>query len=422
MNAIVPIAADSPFPVQNLPWGVFRRPGFEQPRVGIAVGDWALDLAVLGNYQALPTQHLPPNFFAHQTSLHDFMAAGPAAWAETRDAIARLVTGQLATLRDNVTLRELALVPRASITMELPVRIANYTDFYSSREHATHVGAMMRGPDNALHPNWLHLPVGYHGRASSVVVSGTAIRRPWGQVKLDSEAGPRFSPSRRLDFELELGCLIGVGNPLGVPIGVDRAHEHIFGFVLVNDWSARDHQKWEYQPLGPFLSKNFCTSISPWVVPLAALTPFRVEGPMQDPPPLPYLQSRGAWNFDIQLEVHLRTQLYPQPQRIAHGNARTLYWNICQQIAHHTVGGCNLQTGDLLASGTISGEEAGTQGCMLELTRGGSAPLTLAMGESRSFLEDGDEITLTGWCQGAGYRIGFGDVVGTIVASQAWNT
>jgi fumarylacetoacetase len=278
---------------------------------------------------------------------------------------------------------------------------------------------MLRGVDNALMPNWLHLPVAYHGRASSVVVSGTNIVRPLGQTKADDAAAPTFGPSRSLDFELELGMLIGQGNELGKPIAAADAPNHVFGMVLVNDWSARDIQKWEYQPLGPFLAKNFATSISPWVVTLDALEPFRIAGPKQDPEPLPYLRTTGNWAYDIHLEVWLQTAKMTEPQRISATNAKYLYWNICQQIAHHTINGCNLQTGDLLASGTISGLTPDSLGSMLELAWKGTRPIQLANGETRTFLQDGDRVTITGYCQGDGYRVGFGEVTGRIVPPLA---
>jgi fumarylacetoacetase len=295
------------------------------------------------------------------------------------------------------------------------VDIGDYTDFYSSREHATNVGTMLRGPENSLMPNWLHLPVAYHGRASSVVVSGTDLYRPMGQAKPPSADAPTFGPSRSLDFELEMGFFIGPGNDLGRPIPIEQAREHIFGMVLVNDWSARDIQAWEYQPLGPFLAKNFGTSISPWVVTLDALEPFRTAGPAQDPQPLPYLRSVGNWAYDIHLEVSLQGEKMAQQHRICTSNMRYMYWNICQQLAHHTVNGCNLRTGDLLASGTISGKAPDSYGSLLELSWKGTKPLAFPNGETRTFLQDGDRVTMTGWCQGDGYRVGFGKVTGKIL-------
>jgi fumarylacetoacetase len=319
------------------------------------------------------------------------------------------------TLRDDEQLRAQALWPLAEVELHLPAAIGDYTDFYSSKEHASNVGTMFRGPENALMPNWLYLPVAYHGRASSVVPSGTAIRRPQGQTKADDAPAPTFGPSRLLDFEVEMGFFIGPGNILGRPIPVSAAADHIFGLVLVNDWSARDIQRWEYQPLGPFLAKNFATTISPWVVTLEALEPFRCPGPAQEPRPLPYLQSVGHWAYDIQLEVALQSEAMSEAVIITRSNFRYLYWNMAQQLAHHTVNGCNLRPGDLLASGTISGPTPDSYGSMLELTWRGTKPIHLPTGETRTFLHDGDQLSLTGWCQGDGYRVGFGQVMGKIV-------
>ena len=302
--------------------------------------------------------------------------------------------------------------------MKLPARIGNYTDFYSSYHHAHNVGTMLRGPENALMPNWKWLPVAYHGRASSVVVSGTNVRRPSGQTKPPDAASPTFGPTKSLDYELEMAFLIGPGNSLGEPVPIDRAVDHIFGLVLMNDWSARDIQAWEYQPLGPFLAKNFCTSISPWVVTLQALEPFRKPLPLQDPEPLPYLRAKSNFTFDIQLEARLQTSLMDAPHIITRTNFQNLYWSIAQQLAHHTVNGCNLEPGDLLASGTISGATEDSRGCMLELTWRGANPLKLPNGETRKWVENGDTLTITGWCQGDNYRVGFGEVSGRIIGSD----
>jgi fumarylacetoacetase len=408
LHSFVPVAADSHFPIQNLPYGVFRRAG-ESPRVGVAIGDFILDLSIVQE------RVLPGRPVFRQASLNAFLALGRAAWTEARAAISRLLRADEPALRDDGAVRNRALVPRADVELLLPVEIGDYTDFYSSREHATNVGTMLRGPENALMPNWLHLPVAYHGRASSVVVSGTDLHRPKGQHKPADAPGPLFGPSRSLDFELEMGFFIGPGNALGRPIPIGEAADHIFGMVLVNDWSARDIQAWEYQPLGPFLAKNFGTTISPWVVTLDALEPSRVAGPVQDPPPLPYLRSTGDWAYDIRLEVSLQGERMDRPHRVCSSNFKYLYWNICQQLAHHTVNGCNLRTGDLLASGTISGPTPGSYGSLLELSWRGSKPLVFPNGEQRTFLQDGDRVTLTGWCQGPGFRIGFGEATGRIL-------
>ncbi|RMI20619.1 MAG: fumarylacetoacetase, partial [Calditrichaeota bacterium] len=296
--------------------------------------------------------------------------------------------------------------------------IGDYTDFYASKEHATNVGSMFRGKENALMPNWVWIPVGYHGRASSVVLSGTPIRRPVGQTKPEDSDHPVFGPSRLLDFELEMGFFVGPGNALGEPIPIEKAEEHIFGLVLVNDWSARDIQKWEYQPLGPFLAKNFATSISPWIVPLDALEPFRCPGPPQEPEPLPYLRQNQPGAFDIHLEVYLQSERMDSPTRICQTNFRYMYWSMAQQLTHHTITGCNLRPGDLMASGTISGPTPDSYGSMLELAWRGTRPVPISPGETRSFLHDGDTVVMTGWAQGNGYRVGFGELRGKILPAK----
>lgn len=426
-KSFLPVAAESHFPIQNLPFGVFRPRTGGAPRVGSAIGDWVVDLAVLERERLLTIASVagaslrssPGDLVFERASLNAFMACGRKTCREVREALSRLLRHDEPRLRDDAALRHRAIVPMGEVEMLLPVEIGDYTDFYSSREHATNVGSMLRGPDNALMPNWLHLPVAYHGRASSVVVSGTDVRRPNGQTKSDGSPSPTFGPSRSLDFELELGAFIGTGNELGAPIPVARATEHLFGVVLVNDWSARDIQKWEYVPLGPFLAKNFATSISPWLLTMDALEPFRVAGPVQDPEPLPYLRSQGAGAYDIHLEVWLEGQGGSQASRICGSNARALYWSFAQQVAHHASNGCNLRTGDLLATGTISGSAPDAQGCLLELTQAGRKPIALPGGQARRFLEDGDRVTITGWCQGTGYRIGFGEVTGRILPAPA---
>jgi fumarylacetoacetase len=414
LHSFIDIAPGSHFPIQNLPFGVFRRHAGGEPRVGVGIGAFILDLAELANAGLLDVVE---DFFRRQRTLNAFMAGGPQAWRAVRGKVSRLLRHDEPALRDQPAIRERALVPMADVEMLLPAEIGDYTDFYSSREHATNVGVMLRGPENALMPNWLHLPVAYHGRASSVVVSGTEIRRPRGQTRADDAASPTFGPSRSLDFELELGAFIGPGNHLGEPIPVGDAEQHVCGMVLVNDWSARDLQKWEYQPLGPFLAKNFATSISPWVVTLDALEPFRTAGPRQDPEPLPYLRAAANAAYDIHLEVWLQSAGMDEPVRISATNARGLYWSLAQQVAHHTCNGCNLRAGDLLASGTISGPTPDSLGSLLELAWKGTRPIALPGGETRVFLQDGDRLTLTGWCQGPGYRVGFGEVTGKIVAA-----
>lgn len=412
-RSFVPVDPRSHFPIQNLPYGIFRRKGVsEEPRVGVAIGDFVLDLALLDAAGCFDHTLAGGKGVFAQSSLNPFLSLGRQAWREVRDTLKRLLGEGEDSLRNHPDLCDRALVEQRRVELLLPVKVGDYTDFYASKHHAFNCGSIFRGEHNALMPNWVHLPVGYHGRASSIVISGTAVRRPKGQFLPPGASSPVFGPCRKLDFELELGCVIGVGNRWGEPVPVGRAEERIFGFVLVNDWSARDIQSWEYQPLGPFLSKNFATSISPWVVPLEALEPFRAVGPVQEPEPLPYLRQSGLRAFDIHLEIWLQGK--GEPRRISVTNARHLYWSMAQMIAHHTVGGCNLEPGDLVASGTISGPDPDSRGCLLELTWNGRNPIRLD-GEERVWLEDGDRVIMTGYCQGDGYRIGFGEVSGTIL-------
>ncbi|MBA2431816.1 MAG: fumarylacetoacetase [Chthoniobacterales bacterium] len=411
LRSFIEVAPDSHFPIQNLPYGVFRPASGGAARVGVAIGGQVLDLAVLEEQGHFGEQE---RVFSDD-SMNRFLSLGQLAWRETRATLQHLLNAESAELRDNSELRQRAFHRQADVQMLLPARIGDYTDFYSSYHHSHNVGTMLRGAENALMPNWKWLPVGYHGRASSVVISGTDVRRPHGQTKPPDAEVPLFGPSRSLDYELEMAFLIGPGNKLGEPVPIDRAPEHIFGMVLMNDWSARDVQAWEYQPLGPFLAKNFCTSISPWVVTMDALEPFREPLPPQEPEPLPYLRAPNDSTYDIQLEAHLTTSKGDTPHVITRTNFRHLYWSIAQQLAHHTISGCNLQPGDLLASGTISGPTEDSRGCMLELTWRGANPLTLPGGETRKWLEDGDRLTLTGWAQGDGYRVGFGEVAGRVL-------
>ncbi|MBT2639717.1 fumarylacetoacetase [Bacillus sp. ISL-39] len=420
LKSFIKVHAESHFPIQNLPYGVFQPKDAEksEPRVGVAIGDYVLDLAVLDVAGHFDHTSVSGQRVFHKASLNRFMEAGKQAWNEVRSIIQNLLREDVPTLRDDGDLRLKALRLQSDVEMLIPVKIGDYTDFYASKEHAANVGTMFRGKENALMPNWTHLPVGYHGRASSVVLSGTEIHRPRGQIKHPELDTPIFSPCRQFDFELEVGCFIGSGNRLGEPISVGEAENHVFGLVLVNDWSARDIQAWEYQPLGPFLAKNFATSISPWIIPLEALEPFRIKGPIQEPEPLPYLKTNRAGSFDIELEVYLKTENMDQPHRLTASNYRYLYWSMAQQIAHHTITGCNLHAGDLLASGTISGPERETRGSMLELAWRGADPILLENGEKRVWLEDGDELSMTGWCQGDGFRVGFGEVTGRILPAK----
>jgi fumarylacetoacetase len=414
LKSFIEVAPDSHFPIQNLPFGVFK-PAQERARVGVAIGEFVLDLSVLEELGHFRIPEFQDRRVFSEGALNGFLALGRPAWSKAREVIQHLLAAGTTTLRDDGALRDRVFHAQKDVTMQLPARIGDYTDFYSSYHHAHNVGTMLRGPENALMPNWKWLPVAYHGRASSIVASGAEVRRPHGQIKPPDASAPIFGSSRSFDYELETAFFIGPGNALGEPVPIDRATDHIFGLVLMNDWSARDVQAWEYQPLGPFLAKNFCTSISPWVVMLEALAAFRKSLPPQDPEPLLYLRAANDFTYDIQLEARLQTASMDAPHVITRTNFQNLYWSIAQQLAHHTVNGCNLQPGDLLASGTISGPTEESRGCMLELTWRGANPLTLPNGETRKWLEDGDSLTITGWAQGDGYRIGFGEVTGRVM-------
>lgn len=418
-RSFLEIAPNHLFPLQNLPYGIFLRPGSRRASVGVAIGDEILDLSILDERGLLDLPEFLGRKPLQQDTLNRLMALGRPAWTALRREVATLLAEENPQLRDNAGLRKEALVSQAAVQMQLPAAVGDYTDFYSSKYHAENVGTMLRGAENALQPNWLHLPVAYHGRSSSIVTSGTPIRRPCGQTIAEGADQPKFGPSRALDYELEMGFFVGPGNALGEPIAIADAESHIFGLALVNDWSARDIQKWEYQPLGPFLSKNFATTISPWVVTLDALEPFRVAGPVQDPRPLPYLQGQERSSFDINLEATLQPGGANQVEDvICRSNFRHLYWSMAQQLVHHAISGCNLRPGDLLASGTISGPTPESRGCLLERTWRGAEPITLADGSLRRFLEDGDRVTLSGWCQGDGFRIGFGTAAGEVLPAR----
>ncbi|TDF64520.1 fumarylacetoacetase [Cupriavidus sp. L7L] len=415
LQSFIPVRPGSHFPIQNLPYGVFSTGADPLPRVGVAIGDDILDLAAVAGLGLLPC--VPPGVF-HASSLNQFIALGRDTWQATRQWISELLRKDNPALQSDPCVRDSVLVPMADATLHLPVDIPGYTDFYSSREHATNCGTMFRDPANALLPNWLEMPIAYNGRASSVVVSGTPVQRPNGQLKLPDVPRPVFGPCRKLDFELETAFIVGQPSALGNSIAVDDAERHIFGMVLLNDWSARDIQQWEYMPLGPFNSKTFASSISPWIVTMEALEPFRVQSPTQEPMPLPYLGKAGKDSYDIMLEVNLRPAAATHATTICRTSSRFMYWSMRQQLAHHTVSGCNVRVGDLMGSGTISGRSADSLGCLLELTRNGNNPLTLSTGEQRRFLEDGDTVSMTGWCQADGYRIGFGDVSATVLPAQ----
>ena len=417
--------ATADFPIQNLPFAVLRRAGSNEPfRCGVAIGDQALDLRVVHEIGVLSGDAAAAASVCAEPQLNRLMALGPDAWSALRAGLSDL----LRTGYANVERVADALVPLATVEFALPALIGDYTDFYTSIHHATAVGRLFR-PDNPLLPNYKWVPIAYHGRASSLLVSGQDVRRPIGQVLSPGAATPQLMPSGRLDYELELGVFVGPGNALGRPVPLSQAEQHIFGLCLLNDWSARDLQAWEYQPLGPFLSKNFATTISPWIVTLEALAPFRAAWtrPPDDPQPLPYLEGeslRRGGALDIHLEAYLETRGMRERQLVRHrlsrSNFRHAYWTIGQMMAHHTVNGCNLVSGDLLGTGTQSGPTPEEAGSLLELTAGGKQPLTIAPGETRTFLEDGDRVTFHAWCESATHtRIGFGEVCGAIVPAQA---
>jgi fumarylacetoacetase len=406
--------ADCDFPVQNLPYGIFNRGG-DAPRCATAIGDMVMDLGSLEQAGLVDAR----GAFAKPT-LNDFMAQGPAAWAAMRERLTSLLVADGdPALRDDPTLRQRALVSMRDAKLHLPFKVSGYTDFYAGKNHAFNVGSLFRGAVNALPPNWFSMPIAYNGRASTVVVSGTQIHRPHGQIKLSGEELPVFAPSRRLDIELELGAVIGVPSVLGKPVTVAQGADMIFGYVLLNDWSARDIQIWEYQPLGPFQAKAFATSISPWVVTKAALEPFRTSTPERERPLLPYLHEPGPMLYDIELAVLIQPEGAAAPTTISRTNYNVMYYSSPQLVAHHAAGGCKMETGDLLGSGTISGLTKTSVGSLLEMTEGGKAPIALETGETRGFIEDGDTFTLTGWAQGDGYRIGFGECVGKILPAVA---
>jgi fumarylacetoacetase len=408
-------ASRSDFPIQNLPYGVFSRNG-APGRIGIAIGEFIFDLYAAADANLFDGAISRAVLEAH--SLNLLLGAGRDAWTAVRNRLRELLRADTRAFEHLD--RDRFLVPQREARMTMPFHVGDYVDFYSSIEHATNLGKLFRPDAEPLLPNWRWIPIGYHGRSSTIVVDGTPIVRPSGQRKPPDAPVPTFGPSRLLDIELEMGFVTGPGNRMGSRIPVESAREHIFGLVLVNDWSARDIQAWEYQPLGPFLGKSFATSISPWVVTLDALEPYRTFGPRQEPEPLPYLHCTEPWNFDVNLEIDLQTQKMREAggvaQTISRSNFKYMYWNVAQQLAHATANGTAVRPGDLYASGTISGSDADSYGSLIELTWRGTKPLRLSNGEQRSFLEDGDTITLRGYCEAAGKpRIGFGSVSGTIL-------
>jgi fumarylacetoacetase len=415
MTSWVQVAKDSDFTIYNLPFGIFQSKRLS-PRIGIAIGDKIVDLSVLheeGFFTEL--SQLPHDVFL-KDALNDFIALGKSVTRKVREIVQGLLREENESLKEHQC-RGKALVNLKEATMLMPVKVGDYTDFYSSMEHATNVGMMFRDPENALLPNWKHMPVGYHGRASSIIPSGIPIHRPKGQYKDPNMENPDFGPSRRLDFELELAFITGRPTKMGESISTKDAEDFIFGFVLFNDWSARDIQAWEYVPLGPFLGKNFASSISPWVVPIEALEPFRVNGPKQEPEVLPYLQCTKDHAFDIHLEVFIQPDGL-KSTKVCTSNFKFMYWNIAQQLAHHTINGCNINVGDMMASGTISGLTQDSYGSMLELAWKGTKPLQLEEGGERKFINDGDTVIMKGYAEKGGVRVGFGEVASKVLSAK----
>lgn len=414
-KSFVSVPQGSDFPIQNLPFGIFSKADANEKRVGVALGEHVIDLnelQALGYFSGL--DFTEPDF--QTETLNTLMQKGKQGMRALRNRIAELFDAENSELQANEEHVQSVLHAQSDCTMHLPVHIGDYTDFYSSKEHATNVGTMFRDPNNALLPNWLHLPVGYHGRSSSIVVSGTDVIRPKGQQKPD-DADPVFGASKLLDFELEMAFITFNGKPMGDSISTAEAEDYIFGMVLFNDWSARDIQKWEYVPLGPFLAKNFASSISPWIVTLDALEPFRVPGPVQEPTPLPYLAFEGNKSYDIHLEVGIQPE-GKEETTVCNSNFKYMYWNMAQQLAHHTVNGCNIRSGDMLASGTISGPTPDSYGSMLEISWRGTKPVQMKDGSERKFIQDNDTVIMRGHCEKDGLRIGFGEVTGKVLPAK----
>ena len=401
------VPENSDFPIQNIPFGVFLTKE-HVVTIGTRIGNYAIDLGALQQLSYFEGIELTDDMFMQDT-LNDFISDGKKTWRLVRNRIADIFDQNNPELRDNTSHRNVVIFNIEDVEMQLPILIGDYTDFYSSKEHATNVGKMFRDPDNALLPNWVHIPVGYHGRSSTIIPSGIPVHRPMGQTLPNGETQPVFGPSRLVDFELETAFITTDANIMGENIPIEEAEEYIFGMVLLNDWSARDIQKWEYVPLGPFLAKNFASSISPWIVTLDALEPFRTSSPVQEPKPLAYLQQEGNHAFDINLEVSIAPENVA-PTLLSKSNFKYMYWTMSQQLTHHTVNGCRVNSGDMMGSGTISGSTPDSFGSMLELTWGGKNPITMKDGTERKFINDGDTVTMTGYCQNDLVRIGFGEV------------
>ncbi|MEM7103131.1 MAG: fumarylacetoacetase [Bacteroidota bacterium] len=411
----IEVAPSSDFPIQNIPFGIFRTPE-KSPRMASIIGDTVIDLNVMANMEMFDLSESQRKVFSERY-INDFMALGKTVTRQVRVRISEIFRHDNAELRDNEELKQAILHNVNEVELLMPIKVGDYTDFYSSREHATNVGTMFRDPDNALLPNWLHLPVGYHGRASSIVVSGTAIKRPKGQQMPANAEKPVYGPCKLLDFELEMAFVVGTGTQLGDTISTANAEDHIFGVCLFNDWSARDIQKWEYVPLGPFLGKSFASSISPWIVTLDALDPFRISGPEQEPEVLSYLKYEGNRRFDLDLEVQIKPE-NGEAHTVCRSNFKYMYWNMSQQLAHHSVNGCNFNPGDMCASGTISGTTPDSFGSMLELAWRGTKPIPMPDGTERKFILDGDTVIMKGHGVRNGVRIGFGEVSGKVLPAD----
>lgn len=423
LTSFIDIATDSDFSIHNLPYGIFSETkdaaGNNNRRAGVAIGEQVLDLSVL---EAEGLLSLAGGPYFDQPTLNAFIDSGRDNWTKARTTIQMLLSADNDTLRDNADLQQKALFKQADVTMHLPVQVPGFTDFYSSKEHATNVGTMFRDPNNALLPNWTEMPVGYNGRASTVIVSGTDVIRPSGQLKPNADDRPIFSPCKRLDFELETAFVVGKGNNIGQPIAVDEAADHIFGMVLLNDWSARDIQKWEYVPLGPFNAKTFASEVSPWIVTMDALAPFKTSCPTQEPKPLAYLNEKASdSSFDITLSVELLPENADEATVVCETNFKYMYWSMAQQLTHHTITGCKVEVGDMMGSGTISGPTPDSYGSMLEIAWNATKPVTLKGGETRSFIEDGDTVIMKGYSEKDGIRVGFGEVRGKVLPALTFD-
>lgn len=423
LTSFIDIATNSDFSIHNLPYGIFSETkdaaSNNNRRAGVAIGEHVLDLSVLESEGLLSLTGGP---YFDQPTLNAFIDSGRDNWTKARTTIQTLLSSDNDTLRDNADLQAKALFKQADVTMHLPVQVPGFTDFYSSKEHATNVGTMFRDPKNALLANWTEMPVGYNGRASTVIVSGTDVIRPSGQLKPNADERPIFSPCKRLDFELETAFVVGRGNDIGQPIAVDEANDHIFGMVLLNDWSARDIQKWEYVPLGPFNAKTFASEVSPWIVTMDALVPFKTACPTQEPKPLAYLNEKDSNNsFDINLSVELLPENSDEATVVCETNFKYMYWSMAQQLTHHTITGCKVEVGDMMGSGTISGPTPDSYGSMLEIAWNATKPVTLKGGETRSFIEDGDTVIMKGYSEKDGIRVGFGEVRGKVLPALSFD-